>query len=40
LGRLAPPGEVAAMVRHLAGPNARFITGQVIHVNGGNYLGG
>jgi 3-oxoacyl-[acyl-carrier protein] reductase len=40
LGRLAPPGEVAAMVRHLAGPQARFITGQVIHVNGGNYLGG
>ena len=40
LGRLAPPDEVAAMVRHLAGPHARFITGQVIHVNGGNYLGG
>jgi 3-oxoacyl-[acyl-carrier protein] reductase len=40
LGRLAPPAEVAAMVRHLAGPQARFITGQVIHVNGGNYLGG
>jgi 3-oxoacyl-[acyl-carrier protein] reductase len=40
LGRLGPPAEVAAMVRHLAGPNARFITGQVIHVNGGNYLGG
>jgi 3-oxoacyl-[acyl-carrier protein] reductase len=40
LGRLAPPAEVAAMVRHLCGPDARFITGQVIHVNGGNYLGG
>jgi 3-oxoacyl-[acyl-carrier protein] reductase len=40
LGRLGPPEEVAAMVRHLAGPQARFITGQVIHVNGGNYLGG
>ena len=40
LGRLGPPAEVAAMVRHLAGPHARFITGQVIHVNGGNYLGG
>jgi 3-oxoacyl-[acyl-carrier protein] reductase len=40
LGRLAPPLEVAAMVRHLCWPNARFITGQVIHVNGGNYLGG
>ncbi|HUK61640.1 MAG TPA: SDR family NAD(P)-dependent oxidoreductase [Stellaceae bacterium] len=40
LGQLAPPVEVAAMVRHLCGPAARFITGQVIHVNGGNYLGG
>jgi 3-oxoacyl-[acyl-carrier protein] reductase len=40
LGRLAPAAEVAAMVRHLCGPDARFITGQVIHVNGGNYLGG
>ncbi len=40
LGRLAPPAEVAAMVRHLCGPEARFITGQVIHINGGNYLGG
>jgi 3-oxoacyl-[acyl-carrier protein] reductase len=40
LGRRAPPGEVAAMVRYLCGPDARFITGQVLHVNGGVYLGG
>lgn len=40
LGRRTPPEEVAAMVRHLCGPQARFITGQVIHVNGGAYLGG
>jgi 3-oxoacyl-[acyl-carrier protein] reductase len=40
LGRLGLPEEVAAMVRHLAGPHGRYITGQVIHVNGGNYLGG
>jgi 3-oxoacyl-[acyl-carrier protein] reductase len=30
---------VARMVRHLAGPAGRFITGQTIHVNGGTYLG-
>jgi 3-oxoacyl-[acyl-carrier protein] reductase len=30
--------DVAAMVRHLAGPGGRYITGQTIHVNGGIYL--
>jgi len=40
LGKRTPPGDVAAMVRHLCGPHARFITGQSIHVNGGAYLGG
>jgi 3-oxoacyl-[acyl-carrier protein] reductase len=40
LGRRTPPSDIAAMVRHLCGPDARFVTGQVIHVNGGNYLGG
>ena len=38
LGRRGRPEEVAAMVRHLAGPNGRFVTGQTIHVNGGVYL--
>jgi 3-oxoacyl-[acyl-carrier protein] reductase len=38
LGRKGHPEEVAAMVRHLAGPGARFITGQTFHVNGGAYL--
>ena len=38
LGRLGPMGEIAAMVRFLAGPGARFITGQAIHVNGGAYM--
>ncbi|MGL4239828.1 MAG: SDR family NAD(P)-dependent oxidoreductase [Beijerinckiaceae bacterium] len=38
LGRKGRPDEVAAMVRHLAGPGGRYITGQTIHVNGGAYL--
>jgi 3-oxoacyl-[acyl-carrier protein] reductase len=38
-GRLGSPGDVAAMVRFLAGPKARYITGQTLHVNGGMYLG-
>ncbi len=38
LGRKGRPEEVAAMVRHLAGPGARYVTGQTIHVNGGAYL--
>ena len=38
LGRRGRPEEVAAMVRHLAGPHGRFITGQTIHVNGGVYI--
>ena len=32
------PAEIAAMVRMLCGPGARFVTGQVIHVNGGWYM--
>jgi 3-oxoacyl-[acyl-carrier protein] reductase len=39
LGRRGLPPEVAAAVRWLAGPSGRFVTGQVIHVNGGAYLG-
>ena len=38
-GRLGAPEEIAAMVRFLAGPTARYITGQTVHVNGGMYLG-
>jgi 3-oxoacyl-[acyl-carrier protein] reductase len=34
------PEDVAAMVRFLCGPTARYITGQAIHANGGAYLGG
>lgn len=38
LGRHGQPEEVAAIVRMLCGPDARYITGQSIHVNGGGYL--
>ena len=38
-GRLGTTDNVAQMVRFLAGPKARYITGQTLHVNGGLYLG-
>jgi len=38
LGRLGRTEEISAMVRYLAGPPGRFITGQAIHVNGGAYM--
>jgi 3-oxoacyl-[acyl-carrier protein] reductase len=39
LGRRGRPEEVAAVVRLLAGPDGRYVTGQEWHVNGGAYLG-
>src|ERR1700752_1817426 len=38
-GKKGSPEDVAAMVRFLCGPAARYITGQAIHANGGAYLG-
>lgn len=37
LGRLGTPTEVADAAAFLAGPAASYITGQVLHVNGGSY---
>ena len=38
LGRRGRPEDVAAAVCFLAGPKARYLTGQTIHVNGGVFL--
>ena len=38
-GERGRPDDVAAMVRFLCGPGARYINGQAIHANGGAYLG-
>jgi 3-oxoacyl-[acyl-carrier protein] reductase len=38
-GERGRPDDVAAMVRYLCGPSARFVTGQALHVSGGAYLG-
>jgi 3-oxoacyl-[acyl-carrier protein] reductase len=38
-GEKGRPEDVAAMVRFLCGPAARYINGQAIHANGGAYLG-
>jgi 3-oxoacyl-[acyl-carrier protein] reductase len=39
-GARGKPDDVAAVVRFLCTPAARYITGQAIHANGGAYLGG
>ena len=35
VGRRGTPQDIAALVRFLCGPGARYITGQTIHSNGG-----
>ena len=38
LGRVGLPEEIAAAIAFLASPDAAYITGQVLHVNGGSAL--
>jgi len=38
LGRLGTPEDVAGAVAYLASPQAAYVTGAVLHVNGGMYM--
>jgi NAD(P)-dependent dehydrogenase (short-subunit alcohol dehydrogenase family) len=38
LGRMATPNDIADMAVFLASEEARYVTGQTLHVNGGQYL--
>ena len=38
MGTLGQPGDVASLVAFLAGDQSRYITGQVVSINGGLYM--
>jgi 3-oxoacyl-[acyl-carrier protein] reductase len=38
LGHLGKPSDIAHAVAYLASPQAGYVTGQEIHVNGGMYM--
>ena len=37
-GKRGAPEDIATVVRFLCGPGARYVTGQVIHANGGAFI--
>ncbi|MCC2658445.1 MAG: fabG [Panacagrimonas sp.] len=39
VGRLGAPADIAAAVAFLASPEAAYITGETLHVNGGMHMG-
>ncbi|MBS0499901.1 MAG: SDR family oxidoreductase, partial [Proteobacteria bacterium] len=38
LGRLGQPADIAHAVAYLASPDAGYVTGQELHVNGGMFM--
>jgi 3-oxoacyl-[acyl-carrier protein] reductase len=38
LGRVAAPEDIVGPILFLAGPAARYMTGQILHVNGGAFM--
>ena len=38
LGLLGQPADIAHAVAYLASPNAAYVTGQELHVNGGMFM--
>ena len=38
LGRLGKPEDIAAAVAFLVSPQAAYVTGTTLHVNGGMYM--
>ena len=38
LGAMAQPGDIADVIVFLASEQSRFITGEVVHANGGLYM--
>ncbi|HXE19867.1 MAG TPA: SDR family oxidoreductase, partial [Castellaniella sp.] len=38
LGRLGSPADIACAVAYLASPQASYVTGTTLHVNGGMYM--
>lgn len=38
-GQAGSPAQIAAAIRYVASPDAAYLTGQILHVNGGAVLG-